>query len=80
MAVEQAREYVEAGFTHVVDIDLSKFFDRVHHDRLMSRLGGVFPPRPARNAGERARPLDQETPAGVPLDPVEPIGGRRAAA
>ena len=38
MAVEQAREYVEAGFTHVVDIDLSKFFDRVHHDRLMSRL------------------------------------------
>ena len=38
MAVEQAREYVEAGFTYVVDIDLSKFFDRVNHDRLMDRL------------------------------------------
>jgi RNA-directed DNA polymerase len=38
MAVGQAREYVEAGHGHVVDIDLSKFFDRVHHDRLMSRL------------------------------------------
>jgi len=38
MAVEQARGYVEAGYTYVVDIDLSKFFDRVHHDRLMSRL------------------------------------------
>jgi RNA-directed DNA polymerase len=38
MAIEQARCYVEEGFTHVVDIDLAKFFDRVNHDRLMSRL------------------------------------------
>jgi RNA-directed DNA polymerase len=38
MAIEQARQYVEAGYTYVVDLDLSKFFDRVHHDRLMSRL------------------------------------------
>jgi RNA-directed DNA polymerase len=38
MAVRQARCYVEEGDIHVVDIDLSKFFDRVNHDRLMSRL------------------------------------------
>jgi len=38
MAIERARCYVEEGFTHVVDIDLAKFFDRVNHDRLMSRL------------------------------------------
>jgi len=38
MAIGQAREYVEAGFAYVVDIDLSKFFDRVNHDRLMMRL------------------------------------------
>jgi len=38
MAIRQAKCYVEAGYTYVVDIDLSKFFDRVHHDRLMSRL------------------------------------------
>jgi RNA-directed DNA polymerase len=38
MAIGQAREYAEAGFTYVVDIDLSKFFDRVSHDRLMMRL------------------------------------------
>ena len=38
MAIEQARRYVEDGYTHVVDIDLSKFFDRVNHDRLMARL------------------------------------------
>jgi len=38
MAIQQARCYVEEGYTHVVDIDLAKFFDRVNHDRLMSRL------------------------------------------
>ena len=38
MAIRQARCYVEDGYTYVVDIDLSKFFDRVHHDRLMNRL------------------------------------------
>ena len=38
MAIRQALCYVEDGYTYVVDIDLSKFFDRVHHDRLMHRL------------------------------------------
>ena len=38
MAIEQARRYVEEGYTHAVDIDLEKFFDRVNWDRLMSRL------------------------------------------
>ena len=28
------------GYTYVVDMDLSKFFDRVNHDRLMSRIAG----------------------------------------
>ena len=37
-AVEQFRKYVEEGYTYVVSLDLSKFFDRVNHDRLMSRL------------------------------------------
>ncbi len=37
-AAERAREYVQRGANHVVSIDLSKFFDRVNHDRLMSRL------------------------------------------
>ena len=35
-AVKAARKYVEEGLRWVVDIDLEKFFDRVHHDTLMS--------------------------------------------
>ncbi len=41
-AVEAAREFVKSGKEWCVDIDLSKFFDRVNHDRLMSRLTGVI--------------------------------------
>lgn len=37
-AVEAAREIVAEGKPYVVDIDLSKFFDRIHHDRLIARL------------------------------------------
>jgi RNA-directed DNA polymerase len=37
-AVEQARKYVAEGRRWVVDIDLEKFFDRVNHDILMSRV------------------------------------------
>jgi group II intron reverse transcriptase/maturase len=36
--VEAAREYIEAGYRWVVDIDLKKFFDKVNHDRLMARM------------------------------------------
>jgi len=37
-AVQQASRYVAEGRTVVVDMDLEKFFDRVNHDILMSRL------------------------------------------
>ncbi len=37
-AVEAARKIVAEGKPYVVDIDLSKFFDRIHHDRLIARL------------------------------------------
>lgn len=37
-AIAKAQEYVCAGNEIVVDIDLAAFFDRVNHDRLMSRL------------------------------------------
>jgi RNA-directed DNA polymerase len=37
-ALAQASRYVAEGRTIVVDVDLEKFFDRVNHDILMSRL------------------------------------------
>ena len=37
-ALEAATEHVSAGHNWVVDLDLEKFFDRVNHDILMSRL------------------------------------------
>ncbi len=37
-AVQCAREHITAGHRWVVDLDLEKFFDRVNHDVLMSRV------------------------------------------
>jgi RNA-directed DNA polymerase len=37
-AVRQAQAYVSGGKRWLVDIDLEKFFDRVNHDILMSRI------------------------------------------
>lgn len=37
-AIKQALAYVNSGSKYVVDIDLSKFFDRVNHDYLMGLL------------------------------------------
>jgi group II intron reverse transcriptase/maturase len=37
-AIDQAKGYVDDGNEWVVDMDLEKFFDRVHHQRLMAKL------------------------------------------
>jgi RNA-directed DNA polymerase len=37
-AVLAAQQYLQSGKTKVIELDLEKFFDRVNHDRLMSRL------------------------------------------
>jgi len=37
-AIAEARGYVDEGRQWVVDMDLEKFFDQVHHQRLMGRL------------------------------------------
>src|SRR6202166_255587 len=37
-AVVQAQQYIAEGHRWVVDLDLEKFFDRVNHDKLMTRI------------------------------------------
>ncbi len=41
-AVEAAQSFAREGFTHVVDMDITKFFDKVNHDILMSKIGTVI--------------------------------------
>lgn len=37
-AIAEAQSHLEAGYEWVVDFDLERFFDRVHHQRLLARL------------------------------------------
>lgn len=41
-AIDKALDYLNAGYSYIVEIDLSKFFDRVNHDRLMHQLSRVI--------------------------------------
>ena len=80
-AVLAAQQYVQEGYRTVVDVDLSKFFDRVNHDILIDRLrkrvndaGIIRLVRAYLNAGimdggvvvERS----EGTPQGGPLSPL----------
>jgi len=37
-AIKRTKEYYEQGYTHVVDIDLAKYFDTVNHDLLIDMI------------------------------------------
>ena len=37
-AIKQVQHHIRSGYRHCVDMDLSKFFDRVQHDVLLSRV------------------------------------------
>jgi group II intron reverse transcriptase/maturase len=37
-AIAEARQHLEEGYEWVVDLDVEKFFDQVHQQRLMARL------------------------------------------
>lgn len=80
-ALRQALEYVAQGKRWVVDIDLEKFFDRVNHDLLMSKLAGKIGDvrvlsliRRYLEAGMMAdglvQPRREGTPQGGPLSPL----------
>ena len=66
-AVLKARSYVSEGRRWVVDIDLEKFFDRVNHDVLMSRV--------ARKVKDKRilRLIRRYLQAGMRMDGVETV-------
>src|SRR5438874_2930074 len=80
-AVEQAQQYIAAGCGWVVDLDLEKFFDRVHHDKLMGQIAKRVEDkrllkliRAFLNAGVMENglvsPSVEGTPQGGPLSPL----------
>jgi RNA-directed DNA polymerase len=79
--VEQAQQYMAAGYRWVVDLDLEKFFDRVNHDQLMAKIAGRISDkrllkliRAFLRAGVMedglVSPVDEGTPQGGPLSPL----------
>ena len=80
-AVRVAREHVRQGKSWVVDMDITSFFDRVHHDILMTRIGRVVrDKRVLRLIGKYLRSgalvegvvvaSEEGTPQGGPLSPL----------
>lgn len=81
-AIAEAKQHMEEGFEWVVDLDLSKFFDRVHHDRLVARLArGIDDERVLQLIRRMLKAkvvlpdgvvvsTDEGTPQGGPLSPL----------
>jgi RNA-directed DNA polymerase len=80
-AVAQAQQYIAAGYSWVVDLDLEKFFDRVNHDKLMGQVAKRVEDkrllkliRAFLNAGViengLVSPSVEDTPQGGPVTPL----------
>lgn len=80
-AVKQIRAYIEDGYNVAVDIDLSKFFDKVSHDVLMNRITRrVRDRRLLRLIGKylrsgveidgKVQPTEEGVPQGGPMSPL----------
>ncbi len=80
-AIRQYRAYVKSGLRFVVDIDMSKFFDRVNHDRLLARLAIRVKDKRVLKLirsfltsgvmiGGLEQPSKEGTPQGGPLSPL----------
>jgi len=80
-AVRASQNYVRAGKDWVVDMDITKFFDRVNHDILMNRIGQTIRDKRVLKLIGRylragvmveglAEASEEGTPQGGPLSPL----------
>jgi RNA-directed DNA polymerase len=80
-AVKLVQRQFKQGYQYVVDLDIAKFFDRVHHDVLMARVSRkVHDKRVLGLIGRYLRagvmvegvlhPVEMGTPQGGPLSPL----------
>jgi RNA-directed DNA polymerase len=80
-AVSWSRLHIAAGYRWVVDLDLEKFFDRVNHDILMSRVARKVKDKQVLRLIRRylqaglmeggvVSPRSEGTPQGGPLSPL----------
>lgn len=80
-AIKQAQNYIREGHRWVVDMDLEKFFDRVNHDILMSRVARKVKDkrilkliRAYLNAGAMEQGITKSTTEGTPQGgPLSPL-------
>src|SRR5699024_10169894 len=73
MAIIQALEYMNDGYSWLVDIDLERFFDTVHHDKLMRIISHTIEDgdvisliRKYLSSGVMIEDDYEETPVGTP--------------
>jgi RNA-directed DNA polymerase len=80
-AIARAQQYVAEGYDWVVDLDLDKCFDRVHHDKVMSLVKERVRDRRVRPlidrylkagalTGDGFEATGEGTPQGGPLSPL----------
>lgn len=80
-AVRQIQGYIKRGSKVAVDMDLAKFFDRVHHDALMARVARKVRDKAVLRligkylragvlVGESLQPTETGVPQGSPLSPL----------
>ena len=80
-AIRQARDHINKGKRWIVDVDLSKFFDEVNHERLLSRLRKRIEDRRVIHLIHRylkagimeegiVEPRTKGTPQGSPVSPL----------
>jgi group II intron reverse transcriptase/maturase len=76
-AIAEAKKHLAEGFSVTIDIDLSKFFDGVHHQRLLSRLAQRIADGRILKLVHRLLKAKVVLPEGVRIDTVEgvPQGG-----